>query len=183
MKTKFSLVVLAAMVAMLFLFTMPDARAAAGVESFNVTNRITAQVTSTVGWPTNSSGLFTGGAINLDNYTTVGLCVQGSNTIGGVTNIGNTTSNFIAVALVRSAASSPPLNWQWEGTPFITFKIPVNGLSNIYYVTNIEAGLIGPGRWLGIYSISNTCSSGDFTNGQGQPIVSVVKKIIPIAYP
>jgi len=165
----------------------PSAFAAAGTESFGLTNIISTGTTMTAA-PTNVAGVLTGGALNLDNVTQIGITVSGANTIGGVTNTSAVlteapTTNYLYLELVRSTVGYPPIGRDFETFPKWSWKVPINGTTRVVYTTNLAESYISDARWIGISACSNTCLSGVFTNAIGGNIVTITKKIRAVQFP
>lgn len=146
-------------------------------ESFSITNWV--RPTNVISaMPTNSAGILTGRPISVDNYDSVGIAVEGEGTVGGVTNIGNATSNNIQFTLVRSRAAQPTAR-DWESTSVQGLTVPMNGTARVVWLTNLDNTFIGPARWVGISRMTNTCTDSALTNAT----VTLTKKIRPIRYP
>jgi hypothetical protein len=149
-------------------------------QGFGITNSI-APATALVNYPTNSSGVITGTAVNADNYESLGVTFIGQGNTGGSTNIGTTgTTNKIVITFVRSTKGGPPTSVDdWETTTPYSITIPVNGTSRVYWITNMESWFVEPARWIGVSSITNTTSSATVTNAE----LNVTRKIRPLRYP
>lgn len=170
MKTKFkhlSLLPIAVCAAVLAFAPTTAHAQNAGRQSFQLTN-ILATATDITSYPTNSSGtngagFLTGNAIDVRDYGSgeVGIFVTFTNSIGGVTNIGNSSSNYLQLTLTRaSAAGGTPLNTEFETSPTNSFKIPVNGTTRVNAFIPLDRNWLGPATHVGIYIGTNTCSSG-----------------------
>jgi hypothetical protein len=148
--------------------------ASARAESFNITNAIGTAVayvsvpTNSIG--TNGVGYCTGGAINTANYQQLGFWLSCAGASG--------TNQTLTIQLCRAGTDGPPQATDWETSPQWSLTATTSGTNRLVWCTNLDANVVGPANWLGIYSITNS-GNGLVTNCSAW----VVKKIIPIRYP
>lgn len=141
---------------------------ASAQQSFSATNTIANGVLY-AGDPTNAPGLSTGGAINVQNYSSIGIYISGTNA--------NSSASAITALLEVSGSSAPPVaystNRTWETTPSITISATSPAAAGPwYYFTNVT---VGSARWIGIRSVTNGTASASL----GNAVIGVTKKIVP----
>ncbi|MGO8678050.1 MAG: hypothetical protein ACLQVX_19580 [Limisphaerales bacterium] len=134
--------------AALALALLPAARA----ESFNITNQVATGV-SYVSAPTNSVGTngigyCTGGAINTASYEQLGFWFS----CAGASSANQT----LTIGLCRAGTDGPPRTTDWETSPQWSLTLTTSGTNQVVWCTNLDACVVGPANWLGIYSITNS---------------------------
>lgn len=156
------------------------APAHAGSEFFNNTNVLGPNI-GIAGWPTNSTGTngiaaLTGKALNVDNYTQVGLVIESS---GGIGAAAGTTTGTIDVYLARAFTAGPPAATNFVSTPVVVHSFTYTTTNRLLLCTNLDATTINPASWIGCYLITNTGTNITFTNLS----VYITKKIPPTRWP
>jgi hypothetical protein len=145
-------------------------------EDFGITNVITSGAVFTNA-PTNLAGLNTGKSIDVNNYSQLGITVEGDYyTTNG------THSVFLDVKRANlNTGESASTNRVWETTPVTRLIVPVpSGTNHFIWHTNLGADIVNPASNIGFSLATNNLSSGEVISNF---LVRPKKKLTGVRYP
>ncbi len=162
----------AIVLALLLCLLAPNARAG---ESFNTTNVILTGVTQ-ISYPTNAAGLKTGSGVSVQNYSDVGIEVEGDVYTSNATHVVN-------IDLVRTGFPNPPAaatNWNNDAMTKLVVTLPAVTNGHYRWSTNLDLTFIAPATFIGIMQITNNLTA---TETVSNFVVRVIKKPTIVQFP